>query len=42
VTLYPGCKRTSIWCDTFFHNMSNFGGFQWLPNRSPYDGDSVF
>lgn len=42
LTLYPGCKRTSLWCDTFFHNMDNFGGFQWMPNRSPYDGDSVF
>jgi hypothetical protein len=42
VTIYPGCKRTSAWCDGFFHNMDNFGGFQWMPNRSPYDGDSVF
>lgn len=42
VRLYPGCKRTMQWCDTFFNNRSNYGGFQFMPNRSPYDGDTVF
>lgn len=42
VRLYPGCKRTSRWCDQFYDNMSNFGGYQYMPTRTPYDGDSVF
>lgn len=42
VTLYPGCKRTGEWCNDFFHNGDNFGGFEFLPNKSPYSGESVF
>lgn len=42
VTLYPGCKRTGEWCNSFFHNVDNYGGFEFLPNRSPFSGDSVF
>jgi uncharacterized phage protein (TIGR02218 family) len=42
VTLYPGCQRTSVWCDTVFGNMLNYGGFQYMPNRTLYDGDPVF
>jgi uncharacterized phage protein (TIGR02218 family) len=40
--LYPGCKRTGEWCNAFFHNIDNYGGFEFMPNRSPYSGDSVF
>lgn len=42
LTMYPGCLRTSIHCDTFFNNLVNYGGFEFMPNRSPYDGDPVF
>jgi uncharacterized phage protein (TIGR02218 family) len=42
LTLYPGCKRTSEWCNSFFNNVDNFGGFEFMPNRSPYSGESVF
>lgn len=42
VRLYPGCKRTSQWCDSFFNNFDNYGGFQFMPTRTPYDGDTVF
>lgn len=42
VRLYPGCKRNSQWCDSFFNNYDNYGGFQFMPTRTPYDGDSVF
>lgn len=42
ITLYPGCKRVSAWCDGFFNNMANFGGWHYMPNKSPYDGDTVF
>lgn len=42
ITIYPGCKRTSSWCDGFFRNIENYGGFPFMPNRSPYDGDPIF
>lgn len=42
VTLYPGCKRTSSWCISFFNNLTNYGGFPFMPNRTPYNGDPVF
>jgi hypothetical protein len=40
--LYPGCKRTGEWCNAFFNNVDNYGGFEFLPNRSPFSGESVF
>lgn len=40
--LYPGCLHTSSWCDTFFNNKLNYGGFEYMPNRNPYDGDPIF
>jgi uncharacterized phage protein (TIGR02218 family) len=42
LTLYPGCKRTGEWCNSFFHNIDNYGGFEFLPNKSPFSGESVF
>ncbi len=42
VTVYPGCQRTSIWCDTAFGNILNYGGFQYMPSRTPYSGDPIF
>jgi uncharacterized phage protein (TIGR02218 family) len=42
LTLYPGCKRTGEWCNSFFNNVDNFGGFEFMPNRSPFGADSVF
>lgn len=42
LTLYPGCKRTGEWCNSFFNNVDNYGGFEFMPNSSPYSGDSVF
>ena len=42
VTIYPGCKRVSSWCDGYFRNIENYGGFPWMPTKSPYDGDPVF
>lgn len=42
VTLYPGCKRTSSWCNDFFSNLSNYGGFPFMPTRSPFNGDPIF
>lgn len=42
VTLYPGCKRTSTWCESYFNNLANYGGFPFMPSRSPFDGDPIF
>lgn len=42
LTAYPGCLHTSIHCDTFFNNILNYGGFEFMPIRSPYDGDPIF
>jgi len=42
ITLYPGCQHTPEWCLDFFDNIDNYGGFAFLPGRSPFDGDPVF
>lgn len=42
VSLYPGCDRISSTCELKFNNLSNYGGFPHLPNKSPFDGDPVF
>lgn len=42
VTLYPGCDRTSSTCELKFNNLSNYGGFDRMPKKSPFDGDPVF
>lgn len=42
IIVYPGCDRTSGTCIGKFDNLSNYGGFPHLPNKSPFDGDPVF
>lgn len=41
VTAYPGCARTPTACKSF-GNYLNYGGFEYLPGKSPFDGDPVF
>lgn len=41
VKIYPGCDRTNTTCLAKFNNLDNFGGFPWIPNRNPLDGDSI-
>lgn len=41
VTLYPGCDRTRTTCNTKFNNLPNYGGFDWIPTRNPFDGSSI-
>jgi uncharacterized phage protein (TIGR02218 family) len=41
VTLYPGCDRTRVTCNTKFNNLPNYGGFDWIPTRNPFDGNSI-
>lgn len=40
--LHPGCDHTRASCNTKFNNILNYGGFPWMPLRSPYSGDNVF
>lgn len=42
ITLYPGCTRNAKTCKERFNNYLNFGGFPFMPGKTPYDGDSVF
>lgn len=41
VTIYPGCNRTRAICDSRFDNLPNYGGFDWIPLRNPFDGSSI-
>jgi uncharacterized phage protein (TIGR02218 family) len=34
--LYPGCDHTSTCCRDKFDNLVNFGGFEFIPNVSPF------
>lgn len=36
VTLYPGCAHTRAACKDKFNNLLNFGGFPWIPSKSPF------
>jgi uncharacterized phage protein (TIGR02218 family) len=42
ITLYPGCDRTPNTCLDFFDNIANYGGYPFMPGRSPFDGNPVF
>lgn len=35
--IYPGCKKTSTWCRVKFNNISNFGGFPFMPRENPFE-----
>jgi uncharacterized phage protein (TIGR02218 family) len=41
VTLHPGCSRSRSICDSKFSNLVNFGGFPWIPTKTPYSGSSI-
>lgn len=41
VTLYPGCDRSRATCISVFNNSLRMGGFPWLPERNPFDGDAI-
>lgn len=42
VTLYLGCDLTPETCQGVFNNLPNYGGFNFMPGKSPFDGDPVF
>ena len=35
---YAGCDHTPTTCVAKFNNMTNFGGFPWVPGRNPFEG----
>lgn len=39
VILYPGCDHTRATCKAKFNNLSNFGGFPWIPGKNPFGND---
>jgi len=41
VTLYPGCPRDRQTCNDRFNNLPNYGGFDWIPSRNPFNGSSI-
>ncbi len=41
-TAYPGCDGSPVVCQQVFGNYPNYGGFENLPGKSPFDGDPVF
>lgn len=38
---YPGCQRNTPNCK-LFDNIANYGGFPFLPGKSPFDGEPIF
>lgn len=41
ITLYPGCPRDRGTCQNRFNNLPNYGGFDWIPTRNPFNGTSI-
>ena len=41
VRMFPGCDRTRATCHGRFDNLMNYGGFDWIPIRNPFDGSSI-
>lgn len=42
ITLYAGCDKTPKTCQVVFNNYVNYGGYEYMPGKSPYDGDPIF
>lgn len=41
VNISPGCPKISSICDSRFGNLLNFGGFEYMPFTSPFEGSVV-
>ena len=41
VTLYPGCDRMRATCRDKFNNLPNYGGFPFIPVKTPFGGSSI-
>ena len=42
VKVYPGCDRTTTTCESRFNNLSKYGGFPYVPTRTPFGGAMNF
>jgi uncharacterized phage protein (TIGR02218 family) len=42
IAMYPGCDLTKDTCIDKFNNRANYGGVEFLPGVSPFDGNPVF
>lgn len=41
VTLHPGCDRLASTCKNKFNNLDNYGGFDFIPPKGPFEGTSI-
>ena len=41
IVCYAGCDHTMETCQNKFNNLLNYGGFPYIPDRSPFDGTSI-
>lgn len=41
INLYPGCDRSAGTCDSKYSNVENYGGFDFMPGKGPFDGSSL-
>lgn len=41
VRIYPGCDRTHATCRDRFANHLNYGGFDYIPIKGPFEGNSL-
>lgn len=41
VMIYPGCDRSSKMCKEKFNNLDNYGGFDFMPAKGPFQGVSI-
>lgn len=42
IKMYPGCNRTRTDCIGKFNNLDNYGGWPFIPGKSPFSGDPVY
>lgn len=41
IVIYPGCDKAMATCISKFNNIDNYLGFPWMPNRNPFDGQTL-
>lgn len=41
VTLYPGCNLSTDHCLNKFDNLANYGGFEQMTGKNPFDGTAI-
>ena len=41
VDVFPGCDRRAATCNSKFNNLDNYGGFDYIPPKGPFQGTSI-